>query len=67
LIDVEEGLAGFVFPIGPNGESSNMRLSGSCGLRRPSDEREEMKLGGNGTRGARGIESEPIEKRCQQH
>jgi hypothetical protein len=24
-----------VFPIGPNGESPNMRLSGSCGLRRP--------------------------------
>jgi hypothetical protein len=32
---IYEGLAGFVFPIGPNGESPNMRLSGSCGLRRP--------------------------------
>jgi hypothetical protein len=35
LIDAEEGLAGFVFPIGPNGESPNMRLTGSCVLRRP--------------------------------
>ena len=44
LIDVEEGVAGFVFPIGSNGESPNMRFSGSLRSKAPHQmNREEMK------------------------